>query len=192
MTAAEREEEIAGLYLVHYCHRSCIPLKNIMRLPRQQAFALARQMAQENKETTAFYCFADFENYYPRRLETNRLLYSQFIKLGGKPKEEHPLSFVLQGSEYLDNWFDNGLVTRPLHKIAKGQLSFTYGDSMSNPAKAGLLMLIRDMLVKVILTDAGMAEEFILKANRQYGYIEAQLWGISAGRRRTPSAHADT
>lgn len=87
---------IDDLHIVNYCHLNCTPLQNIMRLPKNEAFALAQKLAAQNKETTAFYRFADFENYYPRRLKTDALLYARFVELGGKPLEQHPLSFVLQ------------------------------------------------------------------------------------------------
>ncbi len=87
---------IDDLHFVNYCPRRCPPLLNIMRLPKDEAFALAHEMAEQNKETTAFYRFADFENYYPERLKTDMLLYNRFTQLGGKPLQEHPLSFVLQ------------------------------------------------------------------------------------------------
>ena len=132
LTYKELSMTIDDLHIVNYCHRSCTPLLNIMRLPKEDAFALAYEMAAHNKEATAFYRFADFENYYPRRLKTDALLYSRFIELGGKPMEKHPLSFVLQGSDYLDGWFDCGIMTTvPLSCIPSGCISFTYGDSMA-------------------------------------------------------------
>ena len=87
------------IYVVNYCHHNCVPLKNIMWLPREQAFALAGEMAQQNKNTTAFYRFADFHNYYKERLKTDELLYARFCGLGGRPAKKHPLSFVLQCSK---------------------------------------------------------------------------------------------
>lgn len=118
------------LQIVNYCHPNCKPLQNIMRLPKDKAFALAYEMAAQNKATTAFYRFADFENYYPERLKTDALLHTRFIELGGKPLQNHPLSFVLQGSKYLNAWFDFGNVTTiPLNRIPSHFISFTYGDS---------------------------------------------------------------
>lgn len=169
------------LQLVNYCHRTCTPLRNIMRLPREQAFALAYEMAAQNRETTAFYRFADFEHYYPRRLETDALLHSRFIELGGRPAEKHPLSFVLQGSEYLDGWFDHGLVTRiPLSHIPAEAVSFTYGDSMAMLSKHGELnLLTKDMLLKDIATYEGTVEAFLAEVAKRCHYIEAQLWDDS-------------
>ena len=169
---------IDDLQIVNYCHRSCTPLLNIMRLPKDEAFALAYKLAEQNKDTTAFYRFADFENYYTRRLQTDKLLYTRFIELGGKPLQDHPLSFVLQGSDYLNSWFDNGVVTTiPLNRIPSNHISFTYGDSMATLERnCELTMLTRDMLLKAISEHNGTLEEFLKYVTDRYHYIEVQVW----------------
>ena len=166
------------LQIVNYCHKSCTPLMNIMRLPKDEAFALAYEMAGRNRNTTAFYRFVDFENYYPRRLKTDKLLYECFTELGGKPLQQHPLSFVLQGSDFLDNWFDRGIVTKiPLDRVASEHISFTYGDSMTVLEKeGGFTMLTKDMLLKAIADFDGTAEEFLADVADRYHYIEVQVW----------------
>lgn len=63
-------------------------------LPEKEAFSLAHELAVRNPDTTAFYRFADFINYYSLRMSQENCLYEMFISLGGKPKEKHPLSFV--------------------------------------------------------------------------------------------------
>lgn len=172
------QREKIDLYIVNYCHRNCTPLQNIMRLPKAQAFALASKMADQNKETTAFYRFADFENYYYERLNTDMLLYERFKALGGKPVVEHPLSFVLQGSEFLNDWFDGGIVTKiPLSIVPADHISFTYGDSMSTLKKCGeLTMLTKDMLMQAISDHNGTLEKFMAEISNRYRYIEAQVW----------------
>lgn len=169
---------ISDLYIVNYCHKSCEPLKNIMRLPKDQAFELARKMAMSNKDTTAFFRFADFENYFPERLKTDKLLYNRFIELGGKPKQQHPLSFVLQGSDFLDRWFDGGIVTKiPLDVIDEDSISFTYGDSMTVLKHHGKFeMLTKRMLMKAITEYKGAFNDFLVDVAERYKYIEAQLW----------------
>ena len=166
------------LFIVNYCHANCTPLKNIMRLPRGEAFALAAAMAARNPETTAFYRFADFENYYPRRLRTDALLRERFIALGGKPVEAHPLSFVLQGSRFLDGWFDHGVVTSvPLLQIPDHAVSFTYGDSMTMLQRDGAFtMLTKGMLLQTIAEYSGSLEDFLAEIAAQFHYIEVQLW----------------
>ena len=168
----------SDLYILNYCHPNCVPLRNIMRLPRDEAFALAHEMAAQNRETTAFYRFADFERYYPERMKTDFLLRRRFIELGGKPVQEHPLSFVLHGSDYLDAWFDHGTITRfPLDIIPAQSISFTLGDSMSALQREGTFtMLTKDMLLRIIADFDGPMDAFLSSVTRNYHYIEAQVW----------------
>lgn len=170
--------KIDDLHIVNYCHPSCTPLLNIMRLPKDEAFALAFKMAEHNRDTTAFYRFADFENYYTRRLQTDKLLRARFVELDGKPLQWHPLSFVLQGSDYLNDWFGNGIVTKiPLNRIPPEHISFTYGDSMASLEKhSGFTMLTKDMLLKVMSDYNGTLEDFMNNIEKQYHYIEVQVW----------------
>ena len=170
--------DIKELYIVNYCHPNCKPLQNIMRLPKKQAFEKAGELARKNPETNAFYRFADFENYYPRRLKADSIIYRLFIELGGKPKEKHPLSFALQNSRYLDNWFGNGIITRiPLKDIPDEYISFTYGDSSAMIEKTGNVKLItKQMLLDDILSFDGTIEEYLREAEKNYCYIEVQLW----------------
>lgn len=42
------------LVLVNYSHPDCVPLLNIMRLPKEEAFRLAEEFAREHPEGTAF------------------------------------------------------------------------------------------------------------------------------------------
>jgi len=165
------------LYIVNYCHPNCVPLKNIVRLPKEEAFAFAYDISSKN-QGQAFYRFADFENYYPLRMETDRYLYNAFISLGGKPKVEHPLSFVLQGSEYLFKWFGNAIITRiPLIRIPSEYISFTYGDSAATLKRTGgVTLLTKDMLLESISRYNGTIDEFMLEIEEKYHYIEVQLW----------------
>lgn len=169
---------IQDLYLINYCHPNCVPLKNIMRLPQSEAYKLASKMAAENQNITAYYRFADFKNYYPRRAKTDDLLYREFIKIGGNPKTRHPLSFVLQGSDYLNNWFDSGVVTSiPLSVIPSDSISFTMGDSMKILEKRyPFRVLTKEMLIEYIDKYDGTIDEFLLEIKDKYYYIEAQLW----------------
>lgn len=168
-----------GLWLEHYCHPDCTPLKNIMRLPEAEAFALAKKMAEDHPETMAFYRFADFRNYYPRRLKTDAFLYAQFIALGGKPRVEHPLSFVLGCSGYLHEWFGAGKVIRlPLESLPEDRISFTFGDSMSTLDRRGsLTMLTLAMLKQEMACHPEGAAGWLRDVQAEYHYIEAQVWG---------------
>lgn len=163
------------LELVHYCHPDCEPLKNIMRLPKEEAVAMARQMAEAHPETTAFYRFADFDNYYALREAQDRYLYECFKELGGIPEEEHPLSFVIEGSDYLKEWFGNGTEIRLLLRaIDSGDVSFTVGDSGAEYGKNGSVELLTKEELQKCIDRSGGFEAFMQENGKHY--VEVQLW----------------
>lgn len=167
-----------NLFLVHYCHPNCKPFKNIMRLPKEEAFLLAEKLAKENPGTTAFYRFADFANYYPRRMKTDEILYDNFSLLGGKPKERHPLSFVLQGCDYLDHWFGKGVSYKvKLSEISPDSVSFSLGDSSAQYERTGKIQQFTvGQLLEQINDFNGNIEDYMKYISEHYSYIEAQLW----------------
>ena len=177
MTGTSGKKNFDNLTIVNYCHPNCQPLFNIMRLPKERAFELAYAMASQNRKTTAFYRFADFENYYPKRLETDALLHSRFQELGGIPVQEHPLSFVLEGSDFLAQWFAHGIVTKfLLCQIPSESVSFTYGDSMTVLQTRGEIeMLTKDML-RHDIEKFDSIESFLFDVSEQWKYIEVQVW----------------
>lgn len=171
----ESMKQFDELELVHYCHPDCEPLLNIMRLSREEAFALARKMAEEHPETTAFYRFADFDNYYALREAQDRYLYERFKELGGIPEEEHPLSFVIEGSDYLKEWFGDGIeIKLALKEIASEHISFTIGDSGSGYQRDGSVEVLTKQELKKRVEEAGGFEDFLNMTGKHY--IEVQLW----------------
>jgi len=169
-------KSLEELILVNYCYPDCIPLKNIMRLPKEEAFALASAFAESHPETTAFYRFADFENYYELRKKQDAYLYSAFVALGGHPEEEHPLSFVIEGSNYLQEWFGKGIESRlRLADIPSCHISFTIGDSGAEYQKNGKVeVLTMEMLGKKMAKFDGDFETFMKSTGKNY--VEAQVW----------------
>ena len=77
------KKRLEDLTLVNYCHPDCVPMQNIMRLGREDAFALAKKLAAAHPDTTAFGRFADFENYYALREAQDAWMYARFLELGG-------------------------------------------------------------------------------------------------------------
>jgi len=164
------------LVLVNYCHPDCTPLMNIMRLPQKEAYALASAFAESHPETTAFYRFADFDNYYSLRKKQDEYLYSRFIELGGMPEEKHPLSFVIEGSDYLLEWFGKGIESRlHLRDILPCHISFTIGDSGAEYEKYGKIELLTMQDIKEQLLKYRNNMDDFMKATGRH-YIEAQLW----------------
>ncbi len=172
------QKVLDNIFIVHYCHPNCKPFQNIMRLPKEKAFALADKLAYDNPNTTAFYRFADFENYYPKRLKTDEILYQKFVALGGKPKEKHPLSFVLQGCDYLNEWFGNGVIYRiALKNVDSESVSFTLGDSCAQYERTGNIEMVtkEQLLARIEKFDYNI-ENFMGYVKENYSYIEVQVW----------------
>ena len=168
--------EFEDLQLVNYCYPGCIPLLNIMRLPKDQAFDLAAKMAEEHPETTAFYRFGDFINYYELRKKQEAFMYERFIEKGGRPRVTHPLSFVMEGSEYLKEWFGNGQETRiALKDTDPAAVSFTVGDSGADYQRAGSVELLTWDEMKDLWRTYGQSVSRIL-FDQHKQYIEVQLW----------------
>lgn len=168
--------ELNKLMLVNYCHPDCVPLKNIMRLSKEEAFKMAKELSDTHPETTAFYRFSDFENYYTLREAQDEHLYNEFVKLGGSPKTKHPLSFVLEGSSYLEEWFGKGIETRiPLNIIDERHVSFTLGDSGAEYGRNGFVKVLMSKELRSLLADYnGSYTDFISSTGKQY--VEVQLW----------------
>ena len=166
------------LYITHYCYPGTDPWKNIMNLPEEEAFRVAAELAALHPDTTSFYRFADFRNYYPNRKRADEYVREAFIRLGGKPRLLHPYSFVLTECEYLREWFDSSdRITLDLADIPDDQVSFTPGDSCaliihgSEPA-----VLTKEMLLEGIDACGGSADVFLKKTLGNNRYIEVQLW----------------
>ena len=165
------------IYLVNYCNTNCSPLKSITRLSKPEAFALAKNLSDQYSGT-AFGRLIDFDNYYPRRIQTEQWLYNCFLELGGKPATRHPLYFVLQGSDFLDQWFGKGIVTKlPLSNISSKHVSFTFGDSMAKYDKPERRdPFLKETLLELIDPYHGDVNLFLSSISEQYTYIEVQLW----------------
>lgn len=170
--------DVEKIVIVNYTYPGCDVLKNIVRLPKDEAFSLANKLASINPNATSFGRFADFHNYYKLRMEQDDYLYHLFEKMGGKPKELHPLSFVLEGSNYLKKWFDNGTIVEVLLKdISAHAVSFTLGDSGAQYQRRGeVKMLTKEQLYDEMNSYNGTIEEWMKEIEEKYHYIEVQLW----------------
>lgn len=172
------EHKYPDLKIIHYCHPDCRPLENIMRLPKDEAFALAKKLADSHPDTTAFYRFSDFENYYRLRKASDALLRSKFISLGGRPDIKHPYSFVLEGSDYLDRWFECGNKTMlSLSSIPDHAVSFTYGDSVATYQNNGRHELVTKMMLFARIAEfENRSDDFLAYIRGKCRYLEVQVW----------------
>ena len=166
------------MLITHYYYPGTDPWKNIMNLPEQEAFRVAAELAAAHPETTSFYRFADFRNYYPRRKRADEYVREAFIRLGGKPKLLHPYFFVLTESEYLKEWFDcKDKIVLDLADVPEDQVCFTSGDSCAL-LQQGVepVVLTKGMILEGIRECGGAVDTFLEKTRGENHYIEVQLW----------------
>ena len=85
---------------------------------------------------------------------------------------------VLQGSEYLDKWFEHGIVTQiQLKNIPSEFISFTYGDSASTFRRNGKIhMITKEMLSESLRNYRGTVDDYMKEITEKCFYIEVQLW----------------
>ncbi len=165
------------LYITHYYIRGTDPWKNIMFLPEADAFRKAAELAMAYKATASSGRFADFINYYPRRKAADRIVREEFICLGGRPRLEHPYSFVLGKSDYLEKWYGDGANIRlQLDTILDSQISFTPGDSCARYERNELPVIWTKQMLLKKLHAFGYSQEELIRSIAPYGYVEAQLW----------------
>lgn len=169
------------LYITNYCDKRCSPMSSITRLPAKEARSVARELSKHaGNFFTSFSRFRDkdFDGYYKKRIRTEEWLYNSFIQLGGKPKNAHPLYFVLGESKYLKDWFENGVETKLLlNDIDFDDISFTFGDSMAKMDFADRMNLFnKESLFKFIYENTNDVSLFLNELNKQNKYIEVQLW----------------
>ena len=166
------------ILITHYCYPGTDPWKNIMNLPEQEAFRVAAELAAAHPDTTSFYRFADFQNYYPNRKKADEYVREAFIRLGGKPRLLHPYSFVLSESEYLREWFDcSDRMVLDLSDIPEDQVSFTLGDSCAIICRGSEpVVLTKKMLLDGISACGGSVDAFLERSLGTNVYVEVQLW----------------
>ena len=162
--------------ITHYYYKGTDPWKNIMLLSEERAFETAKMLSAAHPDMQCFGRFADFDNYYPLRKAADEEVRRQFIICGGKPRLEHPYSFVLGECEYLKKWYgDCEILHIPLKDISEDIISFTAGDSCARLQREGAVEVMTKSDLSVRIDKAGGIEQY-MKNIAPYAYIEVQLW----------------
>ncbi|OPJ62111.1 GNAT family N-acetyltransferase [Clostridium oryzae] len=178
----EKHLNIDNLYLTNYRETGGLHLRSIMRLPKEEAYKIAKQLSENSTASNNRY--GDyFERYYEKRQATEEWLYKQFIKNGGKPETRHPIYFVLCECKSFQNFYGNEeQIQIPLKDITNEHISFTPRDSM-HIKDMGLTegtVWSKNQLFNMIRESSKSVSDFILDLPAMYGkpggYIEVQLW----------------
>ena len=168
---------MAPLIITHYYVHGTDPWQNIMLLPEAEAFRTAAELAAAHEGMESFGRFADFVHYYPLRKAADEWVRKEFIRLGGRPRLEHPYSFVLGESNYLKKWFSQGdSLQIPLDRVPEDQVSFTLGDSCAKLSRGDALEVLTKQMLREKLRAFGDSVEKLIQSIAPYGYVEVQLW----------------
>ena len=174
--------DIGSLYITNYREAGGLPLMNIMRLPEEEAFAFAGKLAE--KTTSKNNRYGDyFARYYQKRKATEEWLYEKVCQGGGKPKNRHPIYFVLGEDPGFQTFYGTADSIRiPLRDIAADEISFTPRDSMhlKDMGMTEGIVWNKTAFLDMIEKSGKRVGEYIFSLPGFYGnpgsYIEVQLW----------------
>lgn len=170
------------LYITNYKECGGEQCKSITRLTKVEAFLLARELSSQTNSRNDRYG-SYFERYYEKRMNTEDVLYKQFVKNGGQPQTNHPIYFVLCENQGIENFYGNeDLIQIPLSQIPSEYISFTPRDSM-HLMDMGLLngnVWNKETLFDMLANSYNRIGNQIIDIPGMYGssggYIEVQIW----------------
>lgn len=171
-----------NLYITNYRETGGLPLRNIMRLSKDELYMMTKKLSNNTTSSNDRYGIY-FKRYYQKRKSTEEWLYKEFIKNGGKPKTKYPVYFVLCESPNFQKFFGNSeKIQIPIKNIASEHISFTPRDSMhlkDMGLTKGTVWNKNDFLS--MMNESGKSiGDFIVDLPGMYGssggYIEVQLW----------------
>ncbi|OJF76785.1 MAG: hypothetical protein BKP49_05255 [Treponema sp. CETP13] len=168
------------MYFYHYYENELGPLKNLSTLSQKDAQEIQNNFYKQNNK----YASKRPTWYIERRFELEKIVRSEFIKKGGKPKTFYPHYFVVEKCDWLESWYHNPTEIKiSSEKINKQYISFTYGDMF--PTFSDIVNDGKEYRKKVylydeiteIITKYGLPQNWnpdgLLGPER---YIEVQIW----------------
>ncbi|MCL2170294.1 MAG: hypothetical protein FWB74_09775 [Defluviitaleaceae bacterium] len=170
-----------SITLINYRTKKCAPMKSITRLSKQQAFELAAKLFEENPLPGFDRFGSGFEEYYNKRLETEKWLHSEFIAKGGKPQAEHPLYFFVHEWDLVDKVWqakDKAVTEILLSEVDSCHISFNFGDSIALFTKPDRKIFLKEELERHLLDKDGDIGKLLDDVQVKYGVraIEAHIW----------------
>ncbi len=177
-------------YLTHYYLKGTPPFRSLSTLPDDEALKL---MVALYDETPFGVRFKDPLQYLHHRRRTEQWVRAEFIAKGGRPQEPYPIYMALGSSPWLvkaaPDTLRHGEIRIPLSIFQKGDVSFTYPDSMVShwlgndkpaeyyqPDYHGKVFTRSEILA--IIAERGLPEEDWEPRLPDHlpPYIEAQVW----------------
>jgi hypothetical protein len=180
-------------FLLHVYRKGSSPFQSLSALPAQQAHALMKGLYVEG--SVFWERFRDPPGYLSFRKRVEKRMRDEFIRKGGKPKEDYPIYLMLGRPIWTKMVADGPTLSTteeieiPLSIICAEDLSFTYPDSMVSAIMAeeknpqyyepdyhGKVFTLKEMTE--IVREKGLpGEGWQTRMPKHYAhYIEAQVW----------------
>lgn len=123
----QKNEVLVGIYRYFYLNREKNIFSNLTQLECDSADEYLAYIREHNLAVKSYN-----EHYLRCRFNTEKALYDQFVRKGGKPRIKHPYYFTLGKC---DEWFYGqkgafGCIELLLNEFDSDVVSFTYGDSV--------------------------------------------------------------
>ena len=180
-------------YLIHYFRTGSQPFRSLSAIPDADAIEIMQALYVPG--SVIWERFKDPADYLQGRRQTEAWLRREFIRLGGRPQEQHPIYMVLGRSKWVERMADPATLSTtsaiqvPLSILGESDVSFTYPDSMVSY----FLELRQDpevyqlgyhgrvftlSQIRKIVDEKGLPEEgWVTKTAADVAhYVEAQVW----------------
>ena len=173
-------ETSIGIYRYFHLNREKDIFSNLTQLDYDSADEYLAYIKKHNLAVKSYN-----EHYLRRRFDTEKAIYDQFVRKGGKPRIKHPYYFTLGKC---DEWFYGrknafGCVKLLLDEFDSDVVSFTYGDSVPTfmeefqDGKEYRSQVYTLTEIKCMIDKYGMPN--IWNTFEKFGpenYIEVQVW----------------
>jgi hypothetical protein len=180
-------------YLIHYYRTGSQPFRSLSALPDDEAIEIMRGLYVPG--SVIWERFKAPADYLHGRREVDAWLRREFIRLGGRPQEQHPIYMVLGRSKWVERMADpatlatTSAIQVPLSILDEADVSFTYPDSMVSyflvqqpdpevyqPGYHGQVFTLTQ--IRAIVDEKGLPEEGweTRTAADVAHYVEAQVW----------------
>lgn len=176
--------------LTHYYHQDQEPFRSLSALPDEEAIRIMQALADDTPYGERF---KNPRQYLAARKAAEGWVRLEFIKKGGHPQAQYPITMVLGSSAWLRKYAPHpdkhGEISLPLSLFTDREISFTYPDSMIShwlgrdqpaafyqPNLHGIIFTLNEILA--LVEERGMPEDNWPNRlpERLAPYIEAQVW----------------
>ena len=180
-------------FLIHFYKKGSKPFQSLSALPEEQAHVIMKGLYIEG--SVFWERFRDPQSYLSFRKQVEKKLRNDFLRKGGRPKDDYPIYLVLGRPKWTEISADAKTIATtdeisvPMSILSTVDVSFTYPDSMVSAIMAaeknpdyyepdyhGKVFTLKQ-IVGIIEQNGLPGEGWQTRMPTHYAhYIEAQVW----------------